>query len=92
MELNGIPPSPCTKCGTVLSRPLGPDTGIEPEPGHYSFCFLCGNVMVFDDGLRLRTPTAEEIKLLRSAGEWPVISEWIRALEGAAAKAEEWLQ
>ena len=54
------PVSPCPNCGSVLDRTTGPAGG--PEPGDATICTNCHHFCVFDEALKLRQPTTEEMK------------------------------
>jgi hypothetical protein len=55
-----VPPSPCCNCGKIQGAAANID-GHYPHAGAYSLCLDCGHIMVFDDALRLRNPTEQEM-------------------------------
>jgi len=57
-----MPESPCTSCGKILdaANAISEDGAGKPDPGDATVCLMCGHIMVFDDNLRLRDPTAAE--------------------------------
>lgn len=61
-----MPETRCANCGKRLDRASGvvaknARNFKRPKPGDLSLCIGCGHVSVFDEGLRLRAPTAAEI-------------------------------
>ena len=60
-----IPPQMCRQCGYLFdaasaTRESGGKKRI-PKAGSVSICMNCGDLTVFDKGLRLRPPTPEEL-------------------------------
>jgi hypothetical protein len=53
-----LEPSNCCECGKVLDACGGPS---RPEAGDYTMCMYCGSLNIFDEGLKLRGPTDDEI-------------------------------
>lgn len=70
-------PSACTACGTLLDACDGPGT---PSEGDYTVCVYCASINVFDDGLKLRAPTQEEITQIQADERYPYIREAINAV------------
>lgn len=58
-----VPASPCPRCGSILDVVTGER---EPHPGDYSGCVYCGAVNRFDENLRLRPATKDEIADIRA--------------------------
>jgi hypothetical protein len=61
MKAHQIEPSPCPGCGEVLDGASGLNTDNLPTPGAATICVYCGSPLLFDEGLQLRKPTAEEL-------------------------------
>lgn len=55
------PTTPCPNCGSPLEM-HAPSTGGEGSPvsGDVTICLYCAAVLVFDEDLKPRMPTAEE--------------------------------
>jgi hypothetical protein len=55
-----IEPQPCLGCGKILdtSAPAG---GQRPHEGALSICWHCGHIQVFDEKMRFRPLTDDEI-------------------------------
>ena len=53
-----LEPSACCECGDMLERCFGLG---QPEPGDFTLCIRCGCLNVFDETLRLRAPTDDEL-------------------------------
>jgi hypothetical protein len=52
----------CVDCGKRLDGAAGVDTDDAPDPGDFTVCAYCGNIMVYDDDLSLRRPNAAEAR------------------------------
>jgi len=52
----------CPECGKPLNGASGIDTDNGPDPGDFSVCIYCGTILVFSEDIKLRHPTAEEMK------------------------------
>jgi hypothetical protein len=61
---NRIVESHCTNCGMVVSAATGIDSNAQPSPGDVTVCFECGHVMIFDDDLKVRDLTGDEIRMI----------------------------
>lgn len=57
-----VPDSYCTNCGKLLDRARAVDRDEGPTPGSFTVCVHCEHLMVFDNDLSLRDPTAAESK------------------------------
>ena len=59
-----VPPSICIGCGSKHDGATGVRTNsterVEPTPGSLTICTSCGEVMCFDENLRLRALTGPE--------------------------------
>lgn len=53
-----LTPSPCCECGRLLDAASG--TGF-PKPDDFTLCAYCGSINVFNEELKLRAPTEEEL-------------------------------
>lgn len=56
-------PAKCPGCKKDLEVAISADD-IEPEPGMFSVCIVCGTVSQYTEGLQLRQVTKREIKQL----------------------------
>lgn len=80
-ELEGeqvIPQSICPSCGYLGDRAMGVTTKAPPVPGDLSICVECHALAFFDDDLRQREPTPEEITELMKN---PQVRNAIEAME-----------
>ena len=71
------PISFCPQCNYKMDSadPARNDEG-KPEPGDSSVCLNCGQLLVFDGELILRTPTREEIAdLMNAKDKWDTIEK-----------------
>lgn len=59
----------------------GDDDPGRPDPGSLSVCIQCGQVLIFDETLKLRKPAHNELK--RVFSEDPKAARIIRALQKA---------
>lgn len=62
------PPSTCPSCMATLDARTGIDA--RPKPGDASICIECKTLLIFDENLRLRRPTEEEIIQVRKVPEY----------------------
>lgn len=77
-------PNECRECGRKNNAVTSVEPGqIVPEPGSVSVCFGCGAITLFDENLKLRPPTAEELDALRRASAWPMIERASRERRAA---------
>ena len=56
-----LPQSSCLACGERLAAAAAVDHDDPPKPGSCTVCFACGHIMAFDESLRLRELTADEM-------------------------------
>lgn len=59
-----LPPALCPECGAAMDAhtPMADGTKArKPQPGDLGICFECGISLVFDDDLRLRKATEEDL-------------------------------
>lgn len=65
--------SKCVRCGYVMDMATSledPEVNL-PNPGDISLCLKCGLLSIFDQNLKLRPPSDEEItNLLKNKKEW----------------------
>jgi hypothetical protein len=54
-----IPKSRCCECNAKMTMAIG--FGITPRPGDPVLCSACAGVNIFDETLRMRRPTEEEL-------------------------------
>ncbi len=69
-----LPSSACCECGYQMDACSGHS---KPSPGDLSLCVRCGSLNFFDDDLRLRRPTDDE---LFEAAKDPTIQRMRRAI------------
>lgn len=55
------PSSPCPCCGKTLDMTMTVGSGRGPQPGDFSMCTYCGAMGVFNEIMRRRLPTDEEL-------------------------------
>ena len=61
MKVTPIPEFNCPSCGNALNYAEPEDGGPgEPTKGDWACCFICGELLRFDDGLKLHVLTPEE--------------------------------
>lgn len=75
MNYDFVEPSICSKCGYNFDCATDLRVENRPKPGDWSMCFKCGNIAVFDEQLKVRSATQEE--LLRAIEE-PEIAAYIK--------------
>jgi hypothetical protein len=58
-----LPISPCPACGYITDAAtlMNPELDLLPNPGDFSICIKCKETLVFDNDLKLREPTTEEL-------------------------------
>jgi len=62
VKTNDIPAGACLDCGEALDAATSVgDSDSTPSSGDVTICIKCGHIMAFDDLLRLRELTGEEI-------------------------------
>jgi hypothetical protein len=64
MEHTYLENSTCVTCKADLNAATHGVQGYTPRPGDFSFCFYCAEFMVFDEELKLRKVSEEEINSL----------------------------
>lgn len=76
----------CTGCGNdldIVSHAYGPRS--TPYPGDVSICYYCGTISIFDDNIKRRGPTKEEVEkvnaLLRKN---PFVSDVLKKRKSSA--------
>jgi hypothetical protein len=62
-----LPSNACLNCGKVMDAAAHPTADHRPKPGAVAVCGYCGHVMMFDDQLKFRELTDDE--LVDIAGE-----------------------
>lgn len=63
MKHHIVPKSDCVKCFHRMDRAMNanPNEQGNPAAGDFTLCIRCGEIMVFDDNLELRSATEDEI-------------------------------
>lgn len=61
MKTYETPPNKCQSCGETCDCASHKDTKEPPQKGDFSVCFYCGEIHVFDENLKLRKATQDEI-------------------------------
>lgn len=52
----------CPQCNKLLTASTAADGSDRlPEPGDFTMCVYCGTILIFDDELRQRLPTSDEL-------------------------------
>ena len=53
----------CPQCGSVINaaRGCGDDADKSPDPGDVSICVVCGSYLIFDDNIKVRLMTVDEV-------------------------------
>jgi hypothetical protein len=64
----------CPYCGRKLSAASHFSEEVAPHPGDISICIGCGEVLLFDEGLRVRRPTTAELIELQMRPIWSEIA------------------
>ena len=72
------PVSPCPNCGSILDRTTGPAGG--PKSGDATICVNCHHFCVFDEALKLRQPTTEEMKKMAGDRRFVALTKSARSL------------
>lgn len=80
-----LPESACLDCGKQLNGATAVDNRQRPKPGNISLCLYCGHIMAFDDALRLRNLTDEE--MIEIAGDPRIVD--VQRARGLAMKAKQ---
>lgn len=57
-------PRPCPVCGYVCDRATAVTGNESPQPGDWTVCLRCGEILRFDEQLTHRQVTLEELRLL----------------------------
>lgn len=53
----------CPTCGKLLDGLTNPTGGsLDAQPGDISVCAYCGEVLIFDESLKLKLSTEEDLK------------------------------
>jgi len=69
----------CPTCGHTAPVLLGFGTSRPPEPGDWTVCAKCGDVLVFGAGGRLQVPTLAQLMAMP-----PLLSRLVDAAQRAA--------
>lgn len=78
-----VPRSPCPYCGYAMDAVSGvghTKPAQMPQPGDYSACITCAQMLVFDLDLRHRKPTEDEKQAVLAD---PVLARFMRRLQAA---------
>jgi hypothetical protein len=76
-----IPQSPCLSCGKPLDGATCVGRDAAPDPGDITICIYCGHIMVFDDNLKLRELSDEEVREVAGDGRVLAVQRARRAAE-----------
>ena len=78
-------PDACPYCGHKFNRQAGVETNDKPKAGDVSLCIKCGGVLIFNKKLRMRRPTAKELKEVAGLPDTQrAIAAWRRAFGKAS--------
>lgn len=86
-ETHKTPESPCPYCGYVLDAATG---GGVPEPGDVTICIQCIEFGVLDENLKVRKPTADELKEIKADNKMR-IAQYLAQLASMSANGRKWL-
>lgn len=79
-----LPESKCVRCGYVIDMATSladPEVHI-PKAGDISLCLKCGLLSLFDENLKLRAPSDEEIvELLKNKEEWDQVCKAVAIIK-----------
>ena len=56
-----MPPNKCLSCGTLCDAATSVGCDDAPGAGDITVCLYCGHIMAFDDHLRMRELTGDEM-------------------------------
>lgn len=87
MKTTRVPPHTCTQCGSVNNA--ASSSADVPSPGDVSICGKCGILTIFDEGLTLRPPTADELAALQADPIWEQVEAMQEALLEFGKKREQ---
>ena len=77
----------CRKCLKPLDAATHADGKSTPNAGDVSICFYCGTLSLYDDQLRLRQPTVDEMEVIISDEEnWNMILHIQRGIKLASQR------
>jgi hypothetical protein len=62
-----VPESVCPHCFRLLDTVSNISDGSAPEPGDFTFCLICVNLLRFDQDLQLVASSFEELPLVERA-------------------------
>src|SRR3954471_8555057 len=85
METTRLATVPCAYCGAELDAATGITGNSIPTPGDVTFCIVCGELLWFDEKLRPRKLTAQELIDLQHSPSWTVIERAYRVIREAIA-------
>jgi hypothetical protein len=60
-ETEVVPSCACLGCGKVHDRATGLNDSHDAAPGDITICIKCGHVMAYDDDMKFRELTDEEV-------------------------------
>lgn len=70
-----LPKTSCPACGYVMDDATAADgSNVWPEPGDFSLCLRCGEVLVYNGQMTVRRATNAEINELEPAHRAELIS------------------
>ena len=61
-EVTKLDYSYCPHCRTKVNAAGSIDKPATPKPGDINICFYCANINIYDEDLKVRLPTPEEIE------------------------------
>jgi hypothetical protein len=76
-----VPATVCPGCGYKLDAASSMDGGDHtPQPGSPTLCLKCGELLIFDESLKPRSPSAAELIELQCNPVWRDVQRHRRAL------------
>jgi DNA-directed RNA polymerase subunit RPC12/RpoP len=82
-EIHSIQLDACPYCGHQVDSASSLTTPTPPEPEDVSICIQCGSLMIYDQSMRLRRTTDDELKELM---EYPDVLRTLRAWRETVGK------
>lgn len=86
MNTVDMPASKCPFCGFIGDQATGIGPRPTPSPGDAGICFQCVSLLVYDDKLALRKPTAMELKFLQAQ---PLVQRCLQAFKEARSEQKQ---
>jgi hypothetical protein len=63
----------CPRCKSPIDAVSSVEKGVTPQPGHLSVCAFCGEMLIFNDDLSVRSMAPEEFAQMEA--EAPEVAE-----------------